>query len=377
MTDGLDRRIRDRLRQTDLPKAPESLRDELHRLTLQPVVPRVEWIGRRHNLPFIAAAIGAFVILAIAMIDLGSTHPSAAAPNGGPATSSSAGSSPSPLASTVDGLAVQTVGEVLRSRANGGLRDQPVAVGGYWSDGSVGHSCAPPALGENPGDLELYCVDGEWGITELNEPIIVIDRFGQETVAKGPHLTPWLSESLARVSQLFTLPVINGQRYPPVPIVVVGHFDDPRADQCRKTARQLCADRLVVDRIVSFDPAAVSTPAPTPPPTPFPSPGPSGLFGPDECSGNVDYAFVGWTTTDQLQLPFSREGHVWAMVTTKAVPLGEWIDDPEGSGHKFRWFGRRICIREEGDPIGATTFGWVPGSTYQLWDDGRKVAGEP
>jgi hypothetical protein len=325
---------------------------------------------RRIRLGVVALASG---ILASAA---GCVATPAATPVATPSTPlGSASPSPSTLPTTamptsVDGLPVLTVGEALGARAAGGLRSQPVALGGYWSDGSIGHSCAAPR--GQPGELEIYCTDGEAGITERDEPIIVIDAHGNVTPAAGPHLTPWIPDAIA--VPLFTLPILYGQRYPPVPIVVVGHFDDPRAAQCRPEARQLCADRLVVDRIAAFSPGSVPLPTPTPTPTPFPDPAPSGLFAPSDCSPGVEYSFIGWTTTAELQLPFERPGHVWAVVTATPVPLGVWTDG--GNGHQFIWYGRRICIGEEGEP-GAMTFGSVPGSAYMLWDDGHKVFATP
>jgi len=241
----------------------------------------------------------------------------------------------------------------------------------------VAHSC--PAPDPFPaGDLEIYCHDGEWGITELDEPIMVIDVAGHWTVATVPHLTPWFPNDLVRASELFSLPIINGQRYPPIPIVVVGHFDDSRSEDCRPAARQLCLDRLVVDRIALFDLASVPTPGISPTPTPFPSPAPPGLFEPEARAGDVPYSFVGWTTTAELQLSFEREGHVWAVVTAEPVFLGSpnWNDDSNGSGPQFRWWGRLICIGDERDP-GGMTFGHVPGTSYREWDDGRHTPGEP
>jgi hypothetical protein len=295
-------------------------------------------------------------------------------------TVASAVQAPSGLAglpTEVDGLTVIMVSEVLAARADGGLRGATVAVGGYWSGGSFPHSCAPPP--EQTGELEIYCHDGEWGITELDESIFSIDRHGYGTTAVGPSLTPWFPNELEGLVDLFGLPTINGQPYPPVPIVVVGHFDDPRAADCRAAARQLCRDRLVVDRIAVLDLAAVPTPGPSPTPTAFPSPAPTGLFGPQACAGDVPYSFVGWTTTAELQLPFEREGHVWAMVTVDPVLLSgspDWFDDPNGSGHKYRPWGRWICLAEEG-MVGSVEFGTVPGSSYWEWDDGRRTPVDP
>jgi len=281
------------------------------------------------------------------------------------------------LPTTVDGLTVMTVSEVLAARDGGGLRGEAVAVAGYWSGGIFPHSCPAP-MGQ-PGELEIYCRDGEWGITELDERILSFDRNGYGTTAVGPALTPWFPNDLEGIDELYGLPTINGQPYPPVPIVVVGHFDDPRAADCRAEARQLCLDRLVVDRIAAFDLAAVPTPGVSPTPTRFPSPAPSGLFGPEACAGDVPYSFVGWTTTAELRLPFEREGYVWAMVTVEPVLLSgspEWFDDPNGSGHKYRPWGRWICLAQEGQP-GSMEFGHVPGSGYWEWEDGRRTPIEP
>ena len=287
---------------------------------------------------------------------------------------------PTDPAGMIDGLPVMTVSQVLDARARGELQHKRVAVGGWWSDGSVRHSCVPSM--PSPGELELYCHDGEYGVTELDERIMVVDQQGYVTAARGPHMTPWFPNDLPGLAELFSLPIINGQRYPPVPIVLVGHFDDPMSDACQPQSRQLCLDRLVVERIASFDPGSVPTPGVSPSPTPFPSPAPPGLFGPDQCSGDIPYSFVGWTTTQELRIQFDRPGHVWAMVTRDVVKLteGDWQDDPNGSGHQFQIWGQRVCLAEEDphNPGPATTmeFAAVDGTTYVLWDDGLKTPGE-
>jgi hypothetical protein len=290
-------------------------------------------------------------------------------------TATAASSAPSPtIPASVDGYKVMTVSEVLQARSGGGLSKATVAVGGYWSDGSVGHSCVPPE--GKVGDLQYRCVDGEFGITERYEPIMIIDQFGYETVAVGPHMTPWIPNDLPGAQALFSLPFINGQRYRPVPIVVVGHFDDPRAADCAAEAAKLCADRLVVDRIAMFNPASVPTPGVSPTPTPFPSPAPSGLFAADACFGDVPLSFLGWTTTEALQMPFSREGHVWAAVTRDPVLLisDRWSTD--SSGRTFRWWARRICISEEHQDA-TMEFAEVPGSTYKEYEDGTRTYATP
>jgi hypothetical protein len=160
-------------------------------------------------------------------------------------------SEPAPTPATVDGVPLLTVTEVLAKRAEGGLRGERVAVYGFWSDGSIGHSCTPPR--EPTGELELYCHDGEWGITERSEPIFVIDNSGNVIArATGPHLTPFVPDDVARADELFRIAHVRMPGFAPVPIVVIGHFDDPKAADCGPRSRQLCLDRLVVEKIVQL-----------------------------------------------------------------------------------------------------------------------------
>ena len=265
----------------------------------------------------------------------------------------------------VEGLQVHTVTEVLTLREEGADSGARVAVRGYWSDGSTPHSCVPPT--EPPGDLELYCRDGEAGITELNELIFYVHN-GRAVVATGPRLTPWIDPGLARAAELAT----SADQFPraPIPITVVGHFDDPRAAACRPEARAVCADRLVVDVIAYFAPSAAVELAPLPAAT---AP-PDALFAAAACSENGEFSFVGWTTTKDLQLPFERSGRVFAMVTSSVVLLGgpEWNDDPAGSDHKFRIWGRRICLAQV---VEVMEFGFVPDTAYVEWDDGLVTPG--
>jgi hypothetical protein len=170
---------------------------------------------------------------------------------------------------TVDGLPVMTVSQVLDARAAGGLRDQQVAVGGYWSASDIVPPCVAPT--GTPGALEMYCEDGLSGISELNEPILVEGSSGMQR-ASGPYLTPYIPSSVEGLGDLGPGSTAwgAGDGHAPVPIVVVGHFDDPLAAECRPEARQLCLDRLVVDKIAYF--AADVTATPTAAPTQTPSP---------------------------------------------------------------------------------------------------------
>jgi hypothetical protein len=311
------------------------------------------------------------IVLTVAAIGACSTR------SAGPSDPASPTPNPSPKPSPTG--RVYTVSEAIAARDAGELGSDQITLTGYWSDRSFGHSCGAPP--QPQGELELGCHDGEFGISEANEAIGRLTPAGQWIPAESAHLSPWGTEDIGR--RLVTLPLADGVPFPPVPIVVVGHFDDPRAADCRPQARQLCRERFVLDEIVSFDPASVPPPTPTPEPTPFPDPPPPAPFGPEACAGDVEYSFVGWTTTAELGTDAQREGHVFAMVTEEQVPLGDWWDeDLEGPLQPSRWWGQRICFTTdveaaafpEGPPI---LFDHVDGTTFREWQDGRREPGSP
>lgn len=254
MTADLEDRLRTSMHSAKLPPAPDYLRRRTASLVTPTAALKPKAVhlgGSSRSRPWLLLPAAAILVALVGMALL--------IPGAPPPT-------------VVDGLPVLSVSDVLAQRAGGGLRNQPVAVGGYWSDGSVAHMCAPP-LGQ-PGVLELYCADGEFGITERNEPITLVGRFHQFVyIAQGPHLTPFFEQGEPGTGSYWH-PDGTGWGSPPVPIVVVGHFDDPRADLCQASARQICLDRLVVDRIAYFNPGlarwppGIPTPEPTDPPAP-------------------------------------------------------------------------------------------------------------
>lgn len=339
-------------RQT-LPPAPVSVYRHLERV-VEAEPARDAWRPRRRVFSLVALLI----LLALAWIAfvgiilLGSA----------PAAAPDAETSPRATAITsVSGLPVRSVGDVLALRAAGSLRDEPVAVGGYWTNRAFGHSCAPPP--HQPGALELYCSDGEFGITERPEAILELIHGSQVIPASGPHLTPFVDPAMGAAIVAFAS---ASRTDPPIPIVVVGHFDDPRAAACPPEARQRCLDRLVIDRVVYFDRASAPAVTASPEPTPFPydSPPPP-PFEASRCDGVDDPEFVGWTTPQELGLQ-DRGGHIWAVVS-KEMPLTDWAG-PE-DGRQYRVWGKRLCYAYEWEE-GSMTGGPLPGSTYRLWADG-------
>jgi hypothetical protein len=370
MIDDQERELRAALKRVAVQEPPVSLRARIRTIAGQPVRQHRESSGLR-----LVVVVAAAVVLAIGgLLALGGSQKWTTQPvaTPGPLQSPVAPDPVTPAPTEVafvDGLPVMTVSEAVTARDAGTLPDERAAIRGYWSFGSVRHSCNP----RNEGVLALWCSDGEFGITELDEQIWVVALpGGQVTEASGPHLTPYLPQDVEGATLMMRHDqFINGQLYPPFPVVLLGHFNDPRAMDCSVELRQRCRDRFVVDRIVEWQWNAVATPGVTPTPTPFPSPWPSGLFEPSECSliGDAPYSFLGWTTTKELGIPAEREGHVWAVVSRDPVDqFGDWVDG--GNGHRYRQYARVICFRAEWETSGVFEYSFVSGSRERHWEDG-------
>jgi hypothetical protein len=139
------------------------------------------------------------------------------------------------------GLPVWSVTDVLRLREAWWTGDGAIAIAGFWSDGMVGHSC--PLQDRQPDGVD-HCRVGEYGFTELNEPAMIIAPGGQVThQAEGPLLQPWLIGQAA--GSVLYGPGMVGPR-PPVPVVVIGRFNDPQAAICPAETRDGCNDGFVV-----------------------------------------------------------------------------------------------------------------------------------
>jgi hypothetical protein len=357
-TADLEARLAAAFGRRELPHAPVTLYRRLE-LVVE-LEPRVrERRSRRRILVWVArlVTLGLALLALLGVIVLSS---GAGAPGPGPSDARS------PDATSVDGLPVRIVSDVLALRAAGDLRKEPVAVGGFWTNRSRGHSCAAPDA--SPGELELYCHDGQYGITERDEPILRFVDASRAQPATGPHLTPYLEPSVTTRNLAFA--VSFQIESPPVPIVVVGHFDDPRAADCRAGARQLCRDRLVVDRVASYDPADLARVTPPLAAAEFGGPvAPPPPFDQAACPEIAEHVFAGWTLPAAIGLPDER-GVVWAIVSSDARVVADWADDPGGSGHRVRLLGNWMCAARESDPT-AIMRGPVPTTLYLEWDDGR------
>ncbi len=338
MNEDLERRLRARLHE-ELPPAPAATRAFLERLPLDH--PRVAARGGPAR-GAVMALVGIGLVALASMAGLGgSSEPPDGVVSSPPLSLPSPTGPPPPSSSadTFDGLTIYSVSELLARRSAGRIGGERVALRGFWSDLRFWHSCVvahPP-----PGELAIFCRDREFGITERDEPIGTVTHTGGGTryePTDGPALTPFVEEALA---ERLDLPHINGQFYAPVPILVVGHFDDHRAEACRPDFRQRCRDRLVLDEIVEFDPKAVPTPGITPSPTPFPfDDPPSAPFSKENCLGDVPYSFIGWGSGAAYGLDLPSGSVVFIMVTRDEVRR-------PGTGTVARW----VCWAHEGATV--------------------------
>jgi len=232
MSEELEERLRTYLRDIDLPPAPEALWSG---------PPRLDAAGRQRRASHAAGLVGvmgAVVILVLVVMRAGGTT------TPGPASSLQLGQG-------VGAPPTLTVSEVLNGRAAGTIHGEQIVIAGFWSQLIIAHSCGVPD--EPLGELESQtCHELEFGITERDEPILVAVADGTFRSATGPHLTPWFPPKFASVLLASTLTTDKGNV--PVPITVVGHFDDPRAADCRPTAREACANRFVIEDVLSIGP---------------------------------------------------------------------------------------------------------------------------
>jgi hypothetical protein len=361
--DDLEERLRRSLR-PPLPSAPDSLRSRIDvtaldrgarsRPRLQPLV----WAGVATSVA-VVALISTVVLVtrppagaqqASTVPSVGVSEPTTGASQ--PATGVSPPGhvlTPPPLPSElrvppIDYPGSLSVGEFIERRDAGELASDSITVRGYWSDRSFGHSCTVPD--SPPGDLEIRCHDGEFGITEQDEPIGTLTVDYRFIPAQGPAITPFVEDSLAR--RLVSLPFVHGQWYPPVPVVVRGHVNDPRAAECRPIARELCRDRLVIDEIIVFEPEAVPTPGITPSPSPFPfDDPPPAPFTKEDCAGDVPYSFVGWGRLRDIGLDIADPDEVvYMMVTAGRAAMGG------PGGRQGRW----VCFAHEWQRGGMTGY---------------------
>ena len=141
--------------------------------------------------------------------------------------------------------------------------DRELAVASWFSPGP-GLSCAPPSQA-SVSPLQPGCgSDLNW-LLERAEMLTFIDGPTTKLVRPlGPGIHPHFA------GPPLAWPTTTTIERPPIPIVAVGHFDDPGATRCPAKDLGWCRDLFVIDRVawadgsemsgIASDPDAVSTP---------------------------------------------------------------------------------------------------------------------
>ena len=395
-----DHRLRNALHGTSLPAAPASLRSALEDLPRTAGGTSARSMPRRTAGAALAAGFAAVAVLGgAAIFGLGGFGPAGeATPTPSPSASASPSPTPAPSSETFD---VLTSAQILDGRADGTLGNGRVDAWGFFSDfrsatdlqGNPIDPCPSPAA-----VLELGCQDVRQGVAETDALIGGFSEDGLWTPdpAAGAVLHPyWPPDVLrddAEARGLFAS-APEDPHSPRIPslILINGHFDDPRAADCSVDASPPCVDRFVVDDVISFDdPYASASASPQASATPFPfdSPPPAPTWmancgqsrsstGPEPGDPrNWRYAREGWIPKTEIPIEFlGREflpDAVYYAEVDPDIPISGWQEPVTGTAEDYRWWGTAVCVMAEDSGIFYT---WIPGSTYKLYRDGRRVDG--
>ena len=198
------------------------------------------------------AVVGLLVVSAPANVPVSSSNPSNAAlvPSASagarvaPSQSPGALASPAvgaPFPSSVLGMPVITVAQASSLAAAGKLDSRDVAVAGYWAELEL--PCPYP--GSYIGALESWCRSA--GFADTPEGAKACVDMGTQTCsgAGQDSMAPWLMSDTLGDPDYFPGPT----DVKPIPIVVIGHTDDPRELQCRPGTEEQCARDFVADRV--------------------------------------------------------------------------------------------------------------------------------
>ena len=131
----------------------------------------------------------------------------------------------------------------------------------------------------------------------------------------------------------------------------------------------------------SASPEASATPFPFDSPPPPPSSmancsQPRAATGP-EPGDPVDFGYAreGWIPRAELPFEFLGSELLPAVVyyaeVDPDIPFGPWQEPVTGTANDYRWWGTSVCVASENGIF----YTWVPGSTYKLYRDGRRVDG--
>lgn len=142
----------------------------------------------------------------------------------------------------VDGLPVISVADAIARRDAGRLTGRVVAIGGWWWEAGIRHSCRAPT--RPTGILERYCHQDEEILADVPQDLLLAIGEGFSLLSPDPPSLQPVFPTFHTVGPLATLPVGD-----PVSVVFIGHFGDPLTADCAPEARRSCADVFVVDRV--------------------------------------------------------------------------------------------------------------------------------
>jgi hypothetical protein len=214
----------------------------------------------------------------------------------------------------IDGIPVWSVEEMIARRDAGELGGIGVAIGGWYAESiPIQPSCALPA--EHWGPLERYCHAGQEVLADIPQAIDVT------APPIGTSLTPFFPR--------YWTSRFPTDRLIPQPVVLVGHVEDPLANDCPHLGVDVCRSFFVVDRIAWIDGESLG---PRVPPNGFFDP-----FGPHVTRSVTDVArFV------RQQIP--ADGIVQALTAIEASDIGS-LDPTVGTaleGRGIVWYVRAV-----------------------------------
>lgn len=238
-------------------------------MDMEPVGGRRDGGGPLRTVATLIAPVVVIVLVATAAIAGGSPPPSAdpPAPSPGASTAAAAPAEPTDLAildtavfpPRVLGLRVRSVKETLELRSAGEIDDRVVAIAGFLTVRPGAVECLE---GEAPGTLaEAVGCRRDTILADTDVPVLARQDgdIGWAAPGSTPHLHPqaFPGTSLVDVEALAILPAPPGDDLgpvpvPPVPVVLLGRFGDPRMTDPRANSRH--ADTgFVLERLVWAD----------------------------------------------------------------------------------------------------------------------------
>ncbi len=209
--------------------------------------PDRRWLGSWGR-PLAAGAIGlAAIVVAVALVGLGrfGDHGNGTVGSPSPAPSRSPSGSAQPSPTSLFGLDTISVSAALAVRG-AGIDDRELAVNG-WFGPHLMPTCTPMEPAQSP--VQPQCPDQFVWLTEDPESLIHLGSDGLSM--QGPR-GPAFNLDLDGIDDSWEpappqTSTADGSA--PEQVVVIGHFDDRRAQLCPTDEIQTCRDRFVVDRV--------------------------------------------------------------------------------------------------------------------------------